>query len=103
MSEPVSLAEAKAHLRVEHDDEDKLIQGLISTAREYCEGFQNVTLIPGEDDPEPPPVSFRVKQAILLLVGHWYEHREGVNVGNIVSDIPLGVASLLWQERSVPI
>lgn len=39
--EPVSLAEAKNHLRVDIADDDGLILALITAAREYCEGFQN--------------------------------------------------------------
>jgi uncharacterized phiE125 gp8 family phage protein len=36
-----------------------------------------------------------IKQAILLLVGHLYENRETVNVGNIVNEFPLGFRDLL--------
>jgi len=42
-AEPISLTEAKLHLRVDHTDDDALITSLIKTAREYCERFQRRT------------------------------------------------------------
>jgi uncharacterized phiE125 gp8 family phage protein len=36
-SEPITLAEAKAQVRVLHSDEDQLIQGYIAAARNYVE------------------------------------------------------------------
>lgn len=38
--EPVTLEEAKLHLRVDGSEEDLLISTLITTAREYCETWQ---------------------------------------------------------------
>lgn len=39
VAEPISLADAKAHLRVVHSGDDTLIAGLISTAREHVERY----------------------------------------------------------------
>lgn len=45
-------------------------------------------------------VAQRLRQAMLLLIGHWYENREEtVAVGNI-QHIPFGVASLLWEYEA---
>lgn len=44
-------------------------------------------------------VPARFKQAILLLVGHWYENREGVMLGTISKEIELAVESLIWVDR----
>lgn len=45
------------------------------------------------DVPEP------LRQAMLLLVGHMYENREAINVGNIVTELPLAVQSLMFPYR----
>lgn len=38
-AEPVSLTEAKAHLRVDHSADDVLISSMIEASRVYCEQF----------------------------------------------------------------
>jgi uncharacterized phiE125 gp8 family phage protein len=42
-----------------------------------------------------------IKAAMKLLIGSWYEQREAVNVGNIVTQIPMAVESLLWRWRAL--
>ena len=44
-TEPVTLAEAKLHLRVDGSDDDDLITELIKSARRFCEKFQNRAFI----------------------------------------------------------
>lgn len=39
------------------------------------------------------------KQAIKLLVSHWYENREAVVTGTISKEIEAGLSDLLWQLR----
>jgi uncharacterized phiE125 gp8 family phage protein len=40
-----------------------------------------------------------IKQAILLLVGHWFYSRTAVNIGNSVSETPFAVDALLSPYR----
>jgi uncharacterized phiE125 gp8 family phage protein len=47
----------------------------------------------GSDVPDP------IKQSMLLLVGHWYEHREEVVMGGIPQKVPMAAESLLWAYR----
>lgn len=110
MPEQITLAEAKTHLRVLHDDDDTYIATLISAARQYAEGYQNrvyLSYTQGEGEnavtvPEETMPAL-VKAACLLIVGHLYEHREAVNIGNITTEIPLGVRTLLNINRNMPV
>lgn len=43
--------------------------------------------------PEP------IRQALLLMVGHFYENREAVIVGQAPAELPLGVDALLFPYR----
>ena len=61
----VSLAEAKQYLKVEHDDEDGLIEQLLETSQQLCEDILRQSIYS------------EVKQtAILYGVAYLYEHRE---------------------------
>lgn len=179
--EPVTLTEAKNHLRVDLTDDDSLISALIVAAREHAEAItrrafitqtlklsmdafpvnngpiyvpmpplqsvnslkyfntggveQTLTegtdyLVDNESEPgritpapdtgwpatqnRPNAVSVEfvagfgdaskvpqgIKQAILLMVGHWYENREGVTMqGNNAGELPMAVDSLLMMHR----
>lgn len=53
-----------------------------------------VTYVAGEAE-----VPQAIKQAMLLLIGHWHLNRETVNIGNIVNTVPFGVEALLSNFR----
>ena len=68
-----TLEQAKAHLRVEHTDEDALIQSLMDTATAACADYLNMA---AADLVVAVPAP--VKSAALLLVGALYENRESM-------------------------
>jgi uncharacterized phiE125 gp8 family phage protein len=47
-------------------------------------------------------VPIEIKQAIKLIVGHYYERRENSDIKEVV-EIPLGAEALLWMDRVVPV
>lgn len=174
---PVTLAEAKAHCRVDHTDDDTLIQGLIDAATDHIDGYTGtlgravmtqtwrqdfacfsdlmrlplrpvqyyesiaffdaengeqsadsdiyglysdalgpyMALLPGMTPPatysrrDAVSVTFvcgadeapaAIKQAVLLMVGHWYENREAVAAGDM-RELPMAVDALLRPYRVV--
>ena len=182
-TEPVTLALAKNHLRItDYTDDDALISGLITAAREFCEKAQNRIYIESEmtyslsgipsvgreiwlpvlpiksidkviiaqkgtengiEIPadqydvdlkdgklalnrsfatdydadllpryngfiieftagygEPADVPQIVKQAILLIVGHLYEHREETSDGKELKEIPMGATRMLRIDKA---
>lgn len=42
-----------------------------------------------------------IKQAMLLMISHWYENREAATVGVIASSLPMAVDALLTPYRVV--
>jgi uncharacterized phiE125 gp8 family phage protein len=51
------------------------------------------------DDPPASTVPQAIKQAVLLLIGHWYRNRETVVVGETATDMPMAVEALLSTYR----
>lgn len=96
----IDLALVKQHLKVEHDDEDALIQGYVAAAEAHVEQHCDRQLVAGEPTgPEQMSLTKDIEQAILLLVGHWYSNREAVVIGTISSAVPLAVERLLWYRK----
>lgn len=178
--EPISAAEAKAHLRIDGSAEDVLIASLIMTSRLHIEAALGYALIAQnwtlylDAWPEGREVAFPIRpvqaitsirvfsatgaatvvsaadyvldglalkprvvrtgfawpltgraangieivftagygaaaadvpapirHALLLLVAHWYEHRDPIEIGSVNASIPKAVSDLLIPYRSV--
>ena len=67
----LTLQETKLHLRVDHNDEDALIEALMTTATAACADYLNMD---AADLVVAVPAP--IKSAALLLVGALYEQRE---------------------------
>ncbi|WP_122679945.1 head-tail connector protein [Pseudomonas viridiflava] len=94
----IELSLVKAHLRVDHDAEDDLIQGYLDGALSHVEMHCDRVLVEGVPViPEQMGLTKDVRQAVLLLVGHWYENREAVGSG--LTEVPLAVERLLWYRK----
>lgn len=179
---PVSLPEAKAHLRVDHDDDDALIGALVEAATGHLDGrtgmlgraivtqtwrakmrcwpvcgriwlplgdVSEIVAVKYRDDDDVEqtlaPTDYRgpfvnacgtwierapsvawpnlsdrqdaisiewkagfgaaaevppaIKQAILLLIGQWYETRETITLGETVVEMPFAVTALISPYR----
>ncbi len=102
----LTIDECKVQCRIDGDDPgDVQLLGLyIGAARRKAESYTNRNLYDDSlpaDDLDGLVIENDVKLALMLLVGHWYENREPVNVGNIVSTLPFGFESLLEPYRFI--
>lgn len=88
----IDLVAAKAHLNVMHDDDDVLIQGKIDAATAHLERLLGYVV---EDEFETVPDD--LKQAVLALVGHWYENREAT--GEHIFEAPLSLWDIVRERR----
>ena len=100
----IDLDVAKKHLRIDHSDEDTLIQLYIDAAQEQIESHLQLRVQDVPADPaEPAPDGFvrtnaALQAAALLTVAHLYEHRESVTEGAAI-ELPMGYWSLIQPYR----
>ena len=65
----LTLDYVKEFLRIDHNEEDGYISVLLLLAKELCENYMRKDII------EPVPESVCLAQ--LLVISHFYEHRDG--------------------------
>lgn len=81
----LSLDTVKEFLRIDHNEEDGYLSVLLLLAHEMCENYLRIS--PLDDEKEC------IWQAQLLIVSHFYEHRDG-------TPLPTAVYRLLDAYRN---
>jgi len=88
MAEVLTLEEIKEYLRIDGEEEDSLLTALYAAAKEHCENYLQAPL--------PNEVPTPIKQALLILVGHFYEQRAGEDIPNVVYVLLSPYRAHLW-------
>ena len=88
----VTVDESKAHLRIDHDEEDAYLDGLIAKAQAVAEDYCRVSF--PDEAPEP------VRLAVLLMVSHYYENRDNPDKQVYVT-MRIAFENLLYPYRDV--
>ncbi len=85
----VTLEEMKNYLRVDYDDDDALLEGIIVQSQQIC---MDVARLSDFEDFEKQPVS---KIAVMYAVAYLYEHREDADHRALT----VGLRALLFGIR----
>lgn len=85
----ITLQEAKNYLRVDHSEDDKLIQELLLTAKKLCMdvGRMNEEELAQNED--------TVRTAMLFALGYLYENRNTADMKKLT----LSLRSILFAQR----
>ena len=88
----VSVDELKAHLRVQHTEEDTLMESLLlqaqAAANDYCRTDYDA------EAPEP------VRLAVLLMASHFYENRDNSDKAACAT-MQIAFHALLYPHRKI--
>lgn len=90
----IEFEDAKAHLNVTTSEDDRLIFQLVEAAEAYVSRWLAVPLA------TMTPLPADLRQAVLMLVGHYYENREASLVGVSAEEVPFGVREIIDQHRA---
>ena len=106
MSTTIEKLRAQCRIDVDDTTEDEMLLLYYGAAMRKAENYINRKLYKGDvpdTDPDGLKIADDILLALMLLVGHWFENREPVNVGNIVTTLPFGFESLLQPYRYIPL
>ena len=92
----------KQHCRIDSDDEDELLELYESAAQQHIENQLDRKLFASEvpdDVANGLVITPAIKQAMLMTIAHWYEHRESVVIGIVSREIEEGTWRLIQPYR----
>lgn len=91
----VTFDQAKAHLAVDHNEDDTLIQVFVDAASDIVLDYLKKTVedLPGSPSEVPPTI----EAATLLVIGALYENRDGAE--NAPQPLSQAVKDLLHRYR----
>lgn len=89
----LTVDEVKEHLRIQHDEEDVLIEKLIAQAQAAAEDYCRVQF-PDEEVPGP------VRLAVMLMASHYYENRDNPDRQTYLT-MRMAFENLLYPHRDV--
>ena len=85
------LIKVKQNLILEHSVDDELLKQFITAAISYAESYQHIE----EGYYQEREMSETTKQAIIMLVSHFYESRDGSTGGFFADNV--NASSQVWN------
>ena len=80
------LTKVKQNLILEHEADDPLLKGYIIAAISYAESYQHIPAGTYSEKDMPPTT----EQAVIMLVSHFYESRDGSTGGFFGDNVQAG-------------
>ncbi len=98
MAITLDLPLVREQCRIVDEISDALLQSYVDAALAHVQMHCDRTLVEGDPSSESEmALTADVRQAVLLMVGNWAENRSAV--GELTSEIALGVSRLLWYRK----
>lgn len=106
----ISLDMVKAHLRIDGDAEDAYLESLIPVAHDYAEQYCDRRIydtpeaLSADPDPDKKPIleTDTLRQAMLMMIGHWYATREAVEPASLTV-VPMAAKAMLDMHRRITV
>ena len=80
------LLNVKQNLILDHSADDALLKSYITAAISYAESYQHIPEGTYAEKPMPPTT----EQAVIMLVSHFYESRDGSTGGFFADNVQAG-------------